>query len=379
MVDTLGHRGPDGHGVAVCAAAEHGPSAPEVVFGHTRLAILDLSSRGAQPMQSTTGPVWITFNGEIYNFTEIRGELERAGRTFRSGTDTEVILQGYEQWGAAVIDRLRGMFAFAIWDGRARRLLLARDRFGIKPLYLCQDASGIFFASELRALLATGVPPRRLDPIAAEQFLAYQTVAPPRTLIAGVTMLRAGEMIVAGDGPSTVQGHLYWDLLDAASPAARDASADDARSSVRRLLAESAALHLVSDVPIGVFLSGGIDSSAIVSLTAAAGITPRTFTVTLPGSTHDEAPFARAIASRFRADHHDIDIDAATLRRLLPMSLASTDHPSGDGFNTFVVSHAVSKAGFKVALSGLGGDELFGGYPSFRRLQRLRAYAPILR
>jgi asparagine synthase (glutamine-hydrolysing) len=376
MVDALKHRGPDGEGIAVCAS---GGAPLSTALGHTRLAILDLTSRGAQPMSSAARPIWVTFNGEIYNFKALRAELESHGCVFRSDSDTEVILHGYEQWRERVVDRLQGMFAFAIWDGETRQLLLARDRLGIKPLYVWQQDDCLLFASEIRALLATGLVPRRLDPSAIADYLACQTVPGPRTLVQNVAMLGPGELAIVDAATGRHTRRVYWDLLDAADPDARRHDAVEARAHVRRLLDAAARLHLVSDVPVGVFLSGGIDSSALVALARHAGTTPRTFTVALPGTPHDEAAFAAVVARRFSSAHTEITIDDAAFRRELPGAAAAVDHPSGDGLNTYVVAHAVRQSGVKVALSGLGGDEIFGGYPSFGRLARLARYAPAWR
>ena len=368
MTDTLAHRGPDGEGVWRSPAADRGPVA---IFGHRRLAIIDLSDRAAQPMVDATGAVVLTFNGEIYNFQRVRKELEAEGRRFKSDSDGEVILQGYEQWGDRIVDRLRGMFAFAIWDGRAGRLLLARDRMGIKPLYIYNTGGAVLFASEMRALTASGLVPRRLDPIALDQFLAYQTVAPPRTLIAGIEMLGAGTCRVISPKGDAVR--LYWDML--APPAAEPATGLDAVQSTRDLLSEATALHLISDVPVGVFLSGGVDSTALAALVKRTGVTPHTFCVSFPGTSYDEGPRARRTAAALGAEHLEIPLTEQAFRDQLPAAFAAVDHPSADGVNTYVVSHAVRRAGVKVALSGLGGDELFGGYPSFRRLRRLARYA----
>lgn len=373
MVDRLTHRGPDGRGVRLCTTRD--TPGPQVAFGHTRLAILDLSERGAQPMIAADTPVSITFNGEIYNFKTLRSELQKSGRTFRSDTDTEVILQGYEAWGAGVFERLQGMFAAAIWDDRTQQLWIGRDRLGIKPVYVFEGDGVLLFASELRALLSTGLVPRRLDPIAVEQYLAYQTVPPPRTLIERVRLLPPAHILSAGRSVGSVSEREYWNALDSASPDAADATSAEARARVHALLEEATAMHLISDVPVGVFLSGGIDSSAMVAMTRAAGVTPRTFTVVLPGTSHDEAPYARQVAEYFGADHTEIALGEPELRQQLPEALDSVDHPSGDGFNTFAVSRAVRAAGVKVALSGLGGDEFFCGYPSFRRLAKLAPYA----
>ena len=325
-------------------------------------------------MASARQRLWITFNGEIYNFKSIRSQLEGLGRRFHSDSDTEVILQGYEQWGEGVVERLRGMFAFAIWDAANQRLFVARDRLGVKPLYLSHTPDGVIFASEIRALLASGLVAKSLDRVALAQYLAHQTVPAPRTLVKGVrAMLPGSTESFRADG-SAVQRQ-YWDLLDSADAYAGQASVEDARDRVRQLLEESTRLHLVSDVPVGVFLSGGIDSTAVAALVKRAGVTPRTFCVSFPGTSFDEGPHARDVANAIGADHVDLPLSETEFRRQLPQALESVDHPSGDGVNTFVVSQAVRHAGIKVALSGLGGDELFGGYPSFTRLRRIAGYA----
>ena len=375
MTDALAHRGPDGAGVRRVTQ----PADDTVgVFGHRRLAIIDLSERGAQPMIGPTGAV-LTFNGEVYNFKALRHDLESLGCRFRSDSDTEVVLQGYEQWGPRVVDRLQGMFAFAIWDTARRTLLLARDRLGIKPLYVCRTAGALLFASEIRSILASGLIDRRLDLAALDQYLAYQTVPSPRTLVAGVGTLGPGEYAIAAAGGAWSVTH-YWDLLSSAdADAGRINDAVEARTRVRALLGESIGLHLVSDVSVGVFLSGGIDSSALVGLVRDAGVVPRTFTVACPGTRFDESRHARDVAEEFASNHTEILLSEGELLDQLPEAMAGVDHPSGDGINTWVVSRAVRQAGVKVALSGLGGDEFFGGYPSFRRLERLSSLAPVLR
>ncbi|MEQ1895760.1 MAG: asparagine synthase (glutamine-hydrolyzing) [Vicinamibacterales bacterium] len=376
MTSALEHRGPDGEGAVRCVTPgqSHGAGRPLVMLGHRRLSIIDLSPRAAQPMASGRTPSWLTYNGEVYNYKALQRELKDLGRTFHSDSDTEVVLQGYEQWGARVVDRLHGMFALGIWDGRTQELLLARDRLGIKPLYTFRTADALLFASEIRSLLASGMVPRRLDQIALDQFLAYQTVPQPRTLVEGVRLVAPGHFVLARGG-GQIEERCFWDLIDAAAPDAERASPAEIRARIGELLRESAALHLVSDVPVGTFLSGGIDSSALVALVRSAGVTPRTFSVTFPGTSYDEGPGARAVATAFGAEHTDIPMTESDLLAQLPEALACVDHPSGDGINSFTVSRAVREAGVKVALSGLGGDELFGGYPSFRRMERLDGFA----
>jgi asparagine synthase (glutamine-hydrolysing) len=377
MIDQLAHRGPDGRGLARCSTSG-ATRGPLVTFGHTRLSIIDLSTRANQPMTLARRPLWLTYNGEIYNFAELRRALEASGRVFESASDSEVLLQGYDQWGAGVVDRLRGMFAFALWDETRRELLVGRDRLGIKPLYFYRDDRCLLFASEIRALLASGLVERRLDPIALDQYLTYQSVPAPRTLVRGVRMLGPGRVAVARGADQFVERE-YWDAIANAAADTGPADRRDVVARVHDLMAESVRLHLVSDVPVGVFLSGGIDSAAVTSLMRQAGVTPRTFTIACPGTSFDEGPDARTVARTLDADHTEIALEPDAICRELPGAMSGVDHPSGDGVNTFVVSQAVRLAGVKVALSGLGGDEFFGGYPSFRRLGRLAPYGRLWR
>jgi asparagine synthase (glutamine-hydrolysing) len=371
MVAALAHRGPDGRGVS---------QRPLVVLGHTRLAIIDVSDAGAQPMglresepaspTRTEDRPYVTYNGETYNFLELKSELERGGARFESRSDTEVLLRGYEAWGIDVVSRLRGMFAFGLWDPARRRLLLARDRFGIKPLYYFAGNGYLLFGSEVRALLATGLVPRRLDATAVWQYLGYQSIPAPRTLVEGVRMLEPGNWItVAADG-ARVQRE-YWNLLTGAGDRPCDVSPEIARRRVGDLLRESVTAHMVSDVPVGAFLSGGIDSSAVVALMREAGHCPQTFSVGFAERAFDESAHAALVARTFNADHTHIQLRESDLLDQLPEAIGAMDQPTGDGVNTYIVSKAVHSEGMKVALSGLGGDELFGGYPSFARLSRI--------
>lgn len=372
MTHALRHRGPDGCGVETVSQP---PDSGVVVLGHTRLAILDLSSAGSQPMTSSDGHLSISFNGEIYNFKQLRDELGPDG--WQSHSDTEVILRAYAHWGTDCVRHLRGMFAFALWDGRRQQLFLARDRLGIKPLYYhaaSPTAPFTFtFASEVRALLASGLVSRRLDRVGLSQYLTYQSLPAPRTLIDGVYALPPGSW-VSVSARGEIRQVRYWDLLDDASVPAAHATSLQSQRAVSDLLRESVALHLVSDVPVAAFLSGGIDSSAVVALMREAGHVPRTFSVAFTEQTYDETPHARAIATRFQTEHSEIRVSEADLLNQLPDALAAMDQPTGDGVNTYVVSRAVHAAGIKVALSGLGGDELFAGYPSFSRLRRVAPF-----
>lgn len=376
MTAAQAHRGPDGEGWMDCTGASPDDSRPGVYFGHRRLAIIDLTDRAAQPMRREPG-LALTYNGEIYNYRQLRGELQALGQEFHSESDTEVILAGYQAWGHGVVERLRGMFAFALWDGASESILLARDRLGIKPLYVYRTGDLLLFASETRALLRSNLVPPELDPVAVDQFLAYQTVPAPRTLVCGVEQLTPGTILTATR--AAVRRNAYWDLLDAHAATASVAPAHEVQRQVRSLLAEATALHLVSDVQVGVFLSGGIDSSAIAALVSEQGITPHTFAVTFPGTSLDEAEHARRAAKACAALHTEIPITEREMLEQVPEALVGIDQPSGDGINTFIVSKAVRQAGVKVALSGLGGDEFFGGYPSFRRMDRFTSYAGVVR
>jgi asparagine synthase (glutamine-hydrolysing) len=362
----LDHRGPDDRGLMLV-------SEDRCAFVHTRLSILDLSPAGHQPMATPDGRYSITFNGEIYNFRELRQQLLDQGETFASQTDTEIILKLYARHGADCLTQLRGMFALAIWDDARQELFVARDRLGIKPVYYYAADQRFLFASEVRALLATGLVPRRLDVAALSEYLAYQAVPAPRTLIEGVRLLPPGCWIKV-DAEGRLTQTRYWDALTSAETVDPGQSYETSKRRVAELLHESVALHLVSDVPVGAFLSGGIDSSALVALMRAAGQQPHTFAVVFNEQAFDEAQYARVVATAVRAEHTEIRLGERDLLDELPASLLAMDQPTGDGINSFVVSRAVREAGVKVALSGLGGDEFFGGYPSFARLGKLERY-----
>jgi asparagine synthase (glutamine-hydrolysing) len=315
----------------------------------------------------------IVYNGEVYNFRELRRQLGADAEPWQSKSDTEVILRAYRKWGRDCLSRLRGMFAFSLWDAGRRELFLARDRLGIKPLYYYAGENVFLFASEVRALLASGLVPRRIDATALWQYLAYQSVPAPRTMIEGVRMLPPGSWLTVDRTGCLSEGR-YWDLLENASREARQNSFEENRRRIGELLRESVALHLVSDVPVAAFLSGGIDSSAVVALMREAGHTPRTFSIVFEEKQYDEARHSRMVAARFGTEHTEINLGNSDLLDQLPDALAAMDQPTGDAINSYVVSRAVSAAGIKVALSGLGGDEFFAGYPSFQRLARAGGY-----
>ena len=352
------HRGPDDRGIAKC-----GP----VVLGNTRLAIIDTSPAGHQPMNDPETGNWITYNGETYNFKELRREIGSA--PWFSNTDTEVVLRAYNNWGVDAFRRMRGMFALAIWDHAKQQLVLARDPLGIKPLYYFVAKDRLLFASELRALLASGLTPRRLSTAGVDSYLATGSVESPLTIVEGIRQLLPGHYLqVKADSGIEITEVQFAEHRRVEAPS----DMDEAVARLRSELEETVRLHLVSDVPLGVFLSGGMDSSALVAL--MSGMTdkrPKTFSVVFDENTFTEAPFSRAIAERFNTDHCEIPLNEQRLIQLLPDAIAAIDQPTMDGINTFVVTRAVKNAGITVALSGLGGDELFAGYPSFRRAVKL--------
>ncbi len=361
MTRQLSHRGPD---------ADGGWAEENVALGHRRLSIIDLTDGANQPLSSADGRYVITFNGEIYNYQAIRQQL--TDYPFQTNSDTEVILAAYERWGAACVDHFNGMFAFAIWDRHTKELFAARDRLGKKPFYYYHDEHVFVFASEVRALLQTGLVPRRLNTAMLPQYLMYQTVAAPNTLVTGVRQLQAGHLARFIDHQWTETR--YWDLMTPppADPALLH-NATTVQWHVRALLQDSVARRLVSDVPLGAFLSGGIDSSAVVALMAEQTEQPvNTFTVTFQEAAFDESVYARQLASRFNTRHTELPLSAGQLLAELPTILASMDQPSGDGPNTYMVSKLTREAGITVALSGLGGDEVFAGYSTFGRYARLR-------
>ncbi len=361
------HRGPDDGESWVAPGGRVG-------FAHRRLAILDLSPSGHQPMHTPDGRYTIAFNGEIYNFRNTRKELESRGVCFRSSGDTEVVLQAFVQFGPDSLRRLDGMFVFAVWDRDEQELFLARDPMGIKPLYVWDLGDRIAFASEVRALLASGLGPRRLDCQALTEYLTTGSVPEPNTLVEGITMLPAGSWLRWKQGIS--QRARYW-KIEFPTPSSSTAIADEeATSLTRTALQDSIARHFVSDVPVGIFLSGGIDSTAIVALARQSGIQHRikTFSIAFDDPEFDEGDLAAQTAAHFETEHHQWRMKPEEGCQLFDRFLAAMDQPSNDGFNTFCVSKFAHDEGMKVVLSGLGGDEVFAGYPSFEKIPQLLAW-----
>lgn len=369
MCDSMQVRGPDA--VGYWSDMQGGLS-----FGHRRLSIIDLDTRANQPMSSNDGRHVIIFNGEIYNFRELRRSLEGESANFRTQSDTEVLLNLYRHEGEAMLPRLRGMFSLAIWDRQTRSVFLARDPYGIKPLYMARCERGWLFASQVKALLASGLVDRAPDPIGQMGFWLLGSVPEPRTWFRNISALPAGTWCrLSHDGQRTVP-HRYWDIADAwrEAPECR-ATAAEVQEVVRAAVAESVQQHLVADVPVGVFLSGGIDSGSLAGLMKDCGATSiQGVTIAFnefKGKHEDEVPAAGAIAQRYGIHHHVRTVTRQEFETDLPKILSSMDQPSIDGINTWYASKAVAELGLKVVISGVGGDELFYGYPSFRQLPAL--------
>ena len=363
-------RGPDGAGLWVADDQRVG-------LAHRRLAIIELSDAGAQPMLDPETGNQISFNGEIYNHAELRAQLQRHGVTVRSHSDTEVLLKLYAQRGPEMLGLLRGMFAFAIWDARRRQLFLARDAFGIKPLYIADDGRTLRFASQVKALLQADVD-RRPEPAGHAGFLLWGSVPEPYTLYRGVRALPSGHWLRVADGvvgmPQCFDSPLQG--LRRVPRAGADAQAQSLQQ-VAEAVRGSVAAHMVADVPVGVFLSAGLDSTMLAACAARVGEL-RTLTLGFAeyaGTPLDEAALAGEVALRLKADHRLQRVSAPDFAAEREALLAAMDQPSIDGINTWFVAKMAAQQGLKVALSGIGGDELFGSYPSFRQVPRLRRVA----
>lgn len=360
MSNAMAHRGPDAQGIW---------SDKMVVMGHRRLSIIDTSEAGNQPFLSHDDRLVIAFNGEIYNYLELRAEL-KDHHEFRTETDTEVLLAAYDRWGIEMTERLLGMFAFVLYDSQRGQIHVVRDRMGVKPLYYAQTSSGWIFASEIRSLLATNKIERKLDPEGLQEYLMYQTVHAPRTIIRDIRMLGAGHRMLFSN--NTFSETCYWDPKRPKQLSLGGLGRPEILAGVRERLSKAVEIRMRADVPFGAFLSGGIDSSAIVGLMASTSSQPvKTFSVTFNEKEWDESSYSQLIAQRFSTEHQEIRLSAEHFRDEVPAAIQAMDHPSGDGPNTYVVSKVTREAGVKMALSGIGGDELFAGYDVFRRMHQL--------
>jgi asparagine synthase (glutamine-hydrolysing) len=362
--DLQRRRGPDG--AAIWSSEDN-----SVVLGHRRLAIIDTGSSGAQPMSDVTGRWVISFNGEIYNYRALRQELEQLGRVFRSNSDSEVLINAVAHWGEAALRKLRGMYAFALWDSLERELWLARDPYGIKPLYVAANQGAIWFASQARPLALSAPVDTRRDAAALTGFYLWGHVPEPFSWWAGVRMFPAGHVQRIRAGRAFASPIAFDSVQDRyLNRTAEPISSGD----LRALMLDSVRHHLVSDVPVGIFLSAGIDSNVLASLAAELGTKLRTVTLAFEeysGTPDDEAPLAEAAAKQLQSEHVTVRIGRSEFEALLDDFLKCMDQPSIDGLNTYLISRAAAQQGLKVALSGLGGDELFGGYPSFRQMPQI--------
>jgi asparagine synthase (glutamine-hydrolysing) len=361
------HRGPDNEGVWLGGST---------CLGHRRLSIIDLSAAGNQPFFSPDNRYVIVYNGELYNYRELKLELQRVVQgsgekpyLFKTSSDTEVVLAAYIRWGAACARKFQGMFAFAVYDSEKGGLTIVRDRFGVKPLYYYYGDEGIAFASELRAILKSGIRKFTINREALAEYAMYQTVHAPATMVKGIRMLMPGHYAEFADGKAALTQ--YYNL-SAIQPGPVKDDYKRTCERVKELLAHSVQKRLVADVPFGAFLSGGIDSSAVVGLMAMVSSQKvRTFNVSFDESEFSESRYARLIAAKYNTVHEEIRLSPLDFLHRLPEALHAMDHPSGDGPNTYIVAKATRDAGVTMALSGIGGDELFAGYDVFRRLSDL--------
>ncbi len=363
MVRRMSSRGPDAEGLWKDDA---------VILGHRRLAILDLDARSNQPMHSADGRLSIVFNGEIYNFAELRRELQDQGDTFHTTSDTEVLLALFSRYREAMLPRLRGMFAFAIWQKDTHELFLARDPYGIKPLYYARTEEGFAFASQVKALLESGLISGEIEPAGVAGFYLWGSVPEPWTLYKGVRSLPAGSwMTVRGHHPDSPVS--WYDIRAAWNMEQAECSREELEQRVRSAITDSVGAHLVSDVPVSVFLSGGIDSGAVTGLVSQLGAKVKAITVAFrefESTQEDEAPVASQIAAHYGFEHQVRYFSRSEFEADLPRFLEAMDQPTIDGVNTWFASKAVAESGYKVVLSGLGGDELFYGYSLTREIPR---------
>jgi asparagine synthase (glutamine-hydrolysing) len=368
------HRGPDDEGFLV-----NEPRAPGLALGIRRLSIIDLKT-GHQPVWNETRDVAVIFNGELYNYRELRERLARVGHRFATQSDTEILVHAWEEWGEDCLDELRGMFAFALLDLRNRYaivplLFLARDPLGIKPLYYTQTAEGFAFASEVRALLAGRAAEGKLSQDALTAYLLFGSVSEPVSMAEGVFSLPPGHrmLLYVPERRRMPRARAWWDAMrrSARHKAEKPGDLSAAAQQLRPMLQDAVRSHLIADVPMGLFLSSGLDSGAIAALAAKQQSGIRSFTLTFPGTRYDEAPLARVVAQHCGTQHKEVPLDANSMLSRIDEAVGALDQPSMDGINTYFVSWAAREVGLKVALSGLGGDELFAGYSTFADTQRL--------
>lgn len=369
MLTAMSHRGPDDQGEEKLTSHKSA-----LYLGHRRLSIIDLSSLGHQPMANDSKSIWVSTNGELYNFRELREELKHK-YAFRSSTDTEVILRAYEEWGFDCLHRFRGMFAFCIWDASKQVLFLARDHLGVKPLYYHTSPGSFLFASEIRAIKASGILSTKIDPLGIYHYLSFGRLQSPHSILTGILELKPAHYLVVDVANGKTRENRYWNPFDNKSTIT-----SGYQEQVTELISESIRLQMVSDVPLGAFLSGGIDSSAVTGiLTRLHKLPVKTLSIVFNEKEFDESKYSELVASRFATDHHILRLDEGDLLKALPKAINAMDQPTIDGINTYLISLSARQAGLTVALSGLGGDELFCGYDSFKMVPKLLKLEGLLR
>lgn len=362
MTDAIAHRGPDADGFY---------TNDKIALGHRRLSIIDLTTAANQPIADHTGRYQIIFNGEIYNYREVKKLLP--DYPFTTNSDTEVLLAAYSKWGEECLPLLKGMFAFAIWDTRDQVMFVARDRMGVKPVYYFVNDQVFLFASEIRAILASNLVSKKVNATAIREFLSFQSVGFPESAIENICQLEAGSSVTIRDNKYSIKK--YWNITGKPTLDFDFRNKTNVLKEVRQLLRNSIERRLVSDVPLGAFLSGGIDSSAVVGLMAEVSSSPvKTFTVGFEEKEFDESEYAQIIARKFNTSHSRVLLKPNVFLDEMTNALNAMDTPSGDGINTYVVSKAIRQSGLTVALSGVGGDELFAGYPFFKQYLQLKKY-----
>ena len=367
------HRGPDDEGIVQLDGAWRAQGASQVSLGMRRLSIIDLEG-GHQPMHNEDSTIWVVQNGEIYNHLELRDLLIAAGHSFNTQSDTEVLVHGYEEWGEDVVERLNGMFAFAVLDRRKGAVLLARDRMGIKPLHYAIDGKRLVFASELKALLRDPSLRNGIDPVALDDYLAYEFVPSPSSIVRGISKLRPAHTLTFSVADGTHRLRRYWSPELNLGGSTRQRSLEDDCEALRSVLRESVRKELISDVPLGVFLSGGIDSSAVAAMMTQLGGDVKSFSVGFADRSFDESGYARQVALHLGTEHRELTLEPSMLLGLIPQLPSILDEPLGDAsiIPTYLLSQ-FTRRHVKVALGGDGGDELFAGYPTLQA-HRLAAY-----
>jgi asparagine synthase (glutamine-hydrolysing) len=360
MNQSTSHRGPD---------ATNSYSDEEVVLGHNRLSIIDLSDEANQPLLSNDGNLVLVFNGEIYNYLDLKEQLKDSYE-FKTSSDSEVLIAAYQKWGRGCLSKLEGMFAFSIWDKENKTLFIARDRLGIKPLYYFDNNKTVAFSSEVRSLLSLPFIEKKINQDGLIDYLRYGTVHAPNTIINGVKMLMPGHSIWLTEDEYQVEK--YWDINLNLNRKSENQTYDEIKKEVRTRLGSAVKNRMQADVPYGAFLSGGIDSSAIVGLMSEVSSKPvKTFSISFNEKEYSEAKYAQIIADKFKTEHKEINLTPADFLKELPYAMDAMDHPSADGLNSYMVSKVTKESGVTMALSGLGGDELFAGYDIFHRAVNL--------